>query len=310
MIKKYFLRIGSGVLFTSLAAGVCFAQDTTTTTKTTTVKETTRNADGSYTVIEYPAGKEVMVNLSPTTMIPGAKGTARVMRMGSETSVNLDLSGLSGDMSNYYVYAVDPAGATTLLGPLNVTNGTGTLSVKTPMDKFMLVLSPEENLSAIGSDTKVVLRSSVPQGFAIVPTSAVGSKQAAISVPTNAYNVPLLGVPSFKNNTNEIRVKFGGDFGGMKGKAYIKPRKDGAKQIKMRFDDMKLAPKGDRRFVLWAVSPENKYIKLGQVINTGERQEAEIRSETRLSDFGLFVTMETTDVDQPSGVIVTTFGGN
>jgi hypothetical protein len=107
---------------------------------------------------------------------------------------------------------------------------------------------------------------------------------------------------------SEIRVKFTGELSGLKGKAYVNPRNDGVTQIKMRFDDMKMAPKGDRRFVLWAVSPDNKYIKLGQVVNTGDRQEAEIRSETKLNDFGLFVTMETGDVNQPTGVIVTEFG--
>ena len=48
---------------------------------------------------------------------------------------------------------------------------------------------------------------------------------------------------------------------------------------------MKMAPK-DKRFVLWASAPDGSYTKLGQVINTGKRQESEIRSETALTDFG------------------------
>jgi hypothetical protein len=74
----------------------------------------------------------------------------------------------------------------------------------------------------------------------------------------------------------------------------------------MRFDDMKLAPK-EKRYVLWAVSPENTYTKIGQVINTGKRQEAEIRGETALKDFGLFVTLENADVTQPTSTIYSTF---
>jgi hypothetical protein len=58
---------------------------------------------------------------------------------------------------------------------------------------------------------------------------------------------------------------------------------------------------------LWASSPDGKYTKLGQVINTGERQESEIRSETALANFGLFVTVEDTDVTQPTSTIYAPF---
>ncbi len=75
----------------------------------------------------------------------------------------------------------------------------------------------------------------------------------------------------------------------------------------MRVDDMKMPPK-DKRFVLWASSADGKYTKIGQVINAGKRQESEIRGETALKDFGLFVTVEETDVTQPQGTVYTTFG--
>jgi hypothetical protein len=58
---------------------------------------------------------------------------------------------------------------------------------------------------------------------------------------------------------------------------------------------------------LWASSPDGKYTKLGQVINTGERQESEIRSETALTNFGLFITVEETDVEQPSSTVYAPF---
>ena len=64
----------------------------------------------------------------------------------------------------------------------------------------------------------------------------------------------------------------------------------------------------DSRFPLQnhaAVSPDNKYTKLGQVVNTGARNEAEIKSETTLTDFGLLVTLQP-EGDMPAGDIVIT----
>jgi hypothetical protein len=95
----------------------------------------------------------------------------------------------------------------------------------------------------------------------------------------------------------------------LKGKAYLDNSKAGLTKIKMRFDDMKMAPK-QKRYVLWAVSPTKEYTKIGQVINNGERAEAEIRGETALKDFGLLVTLEEKDVLQPSGKMYSTFSVN
>ncbi len=311
MFKKRLLTISGGLILSAALTGV--AQDTTKTTTTTTTSKTAvmQNADGTYTVIEYPVGKEVTVDLTPGMNMTNARGRARVMRMGSETTVNLDLSGLPADASNYYVYAVDPAGMVTLLGPTNIANGASQVSFKTPMDKFMLVLSPNEGLSTFGNDTPVVFRSAVPQGYAVVNnkvTSPVGDeKQVAGSREVaSLYNVPLLGVAGFEKGETEIRINFAGDLQGLKGKAYLDNSKAGLTKIKMRFDDMKMAPK-EKRYVLWAVAPDKTYTKIGQVINAGKRQEAEIRGETALKDFGLFVTVEDADVTQPTSTIYSTF---
>jgi hypothetical protein len=315
MFKKKLFAIGGSLIITAGLTGFAVAQDTTKTTTTTTMTKTdvVQNPDGTYTVIEYPVGKEVMVNLTPGANMSG-KGMARIMRMGNETTVDLDLSELPADASNYYVYAVDPMGKVTLLGPAGITKGMGKVSYKTPMDKFMLVLSPTEGLNTIGTDTPVVFRSSVPQGFAVVNnrvTSPVGDeKQVAGSMETaSPYNVPLLGVSGFQKGETEIRINFSGDLQGLKGKAYINNRKQGVTRIKMRFDDLKMVPK-QKRYVLWAVAPDKTYTKIGQIINTGKRQEAEIRSETALKDFGLFVTVEDTDVAQPTSTIYSTFTVN
>ncbi|MCA1638292.1 MAG: hypothetical protein LC768_08150, partial [Acidobacteria bacterium] len=140
---------------------------TTTTTTTTTAKEAVQNPDGSWTVIEYPVGKEVTVEIMPGNQTITGKGMARVMRTGDETTVNLDLTGLDAS-SNYFVYAVDPMGKTTLLGPVTTTNGVATSTFKTPMNQFMLVLSPTEGVTTFDNDTAVAFRSAVPKGHAVV----------------------------------------------------------------------------------------------------------------------------------------------
>ena len=308
MVYRKLLTLGSGLILSVALAGVATAQNTTSTT-TTIKKEVVQNPDGSFTVIEYPVGKEVMVDLMPTDKMMNAKGMAHVMRMGNETKVDLDLSGL--DDSNYFVYAVDPAGNSTLLGPVTIENGMSKTSFTTPLNQFMLVLSPTEGLTSIENDTPIVFRSAVPKGYAVVrntPTTPTGDdKQVADSRAVNsAYDIPLLGIPIFEKGETEIRINFSGDLQGLKGKAYLDNSKVGLTKIKMRFDDMKMAPK-NKRFVLWASSPDGKYTKIGQVINVGKRQESEIRGETALKDFGLFVTVEDADVIQPRGTVYSTF---
>lgn len=308
MSKNKLFGLGLALLISISSTGFANAQDTTTTTITTTEKKVVQNADGSYSVIEYPVDREVTVELTPMG-VQGAKGWARVMRKADGTTIALDLSGLPADSKNYYVYAVDPAGRVTLLGPTTIANGISKTTFTTPMNQFMLVLSPNEGLSTFGNDTPVVFRSAVPAGYAVVPaaiTSTSENKQVAVSTPVaSRYDVPLLDVPKF-SKTAEIRINFTGDLAGLKGKAYIDPTKNGVTKVKMRFDDMKMAPK-NRRFVLWASSPDGKFTKLGQVINTGERQESEIRSETALNNFGLFVTVEETDVEQPTSTVYVPF---
>jgi hypothetical protein len=302
MISNILKLVGAMVLSVGLVSAA-LAQGTATKT------EVVKNADGTYTVIEYPVGQEVTVNLLPGTNVTGAQGVARVIRTADGTKVVLDLTSVPGDTSSYYAYAVDAAGNPTLLGPVAVEKGIGKAEFMTPMNQFMLVLSPTEGWKTV-DNTAVVFRSEVPKGYAVVQTATTSldaTKTVAVSdTVTSTYDVPLLNVPAFNNKTTEIRIAFAGDLDGLKGKAYVDPGQKGVTQVKMRFDDMKLAPK-DKRFVLWASSPDGKYTKLGQVINTGRRQESEIRSETALKDFGLFVTMEDTDVMLPTGKTYSVF---
>lgn len=299
MSSKLFAAVISIAIFT-LAS---FAQETVKKT------EVVKNLDGTYTVIEYPVGKEVVVNLTPSASITGAKGVATVVRSADGTKVVLDLTSVPGETASYYAYAVDPSGTPTFLGPVALNKGIGRAEFSTPMNQFMLVLSPTEGMTAI-DNTAVVFRSEVPTGYAVVPTaitSTGGTKAVAVTDPVGStYEVPLLNVPSFGGKTQEIRINFNGELAGLKGKAYIDSGKNGVSQVKMRFDDMKQAPK-EKRFVLWASSPDGTYTKLGQVINTGQRQESEIRSETALKDFGLFVTVEDADVPSPTSKTYSVF---
>ncbi len=320
-MSKRFLSIAGALALSLATAGVALAQDTTTVTTTTTtpttVTQTTQNADGSWTVVEYPVGKEVIVNLTPGTTLPGAKGTAKIMRMANGTTISMDLAGVTGDVNNLNLYAVDPNGRLTLIGPVTVNNGVGTFSGTTtaPLDRFMLVLSPDSNLTTYAPTTNVFLRSSVPQGFAVVPLASRGERDGAavgerVSATTTAnaapaYSAPMLGIPGFRRGTDtEMKIKLTGEMTGARANVYIEPRKDGATTIKMRFHELKEAP-GGKTYSVWAVSPDNKYVRLGQIVNTGGRNEAQIQTETALPDFGLLITMED-EFSTPTGTIVGT----
>jgi hypothetical protein len=305
MSKQHVLSVLAAVMVT-LAVSVFTLGQTTTTTVTKTVQ----NPDGTYTVIEYPAKKEVMVNLTPVT-ITGAKGVATILRDDDGTRIKLNLTNVPADVTALTLYAVDDTGAVTALGPVAITNGTGTFSATTPLSKFMLVASPEPALTAYDPNTKVFFRSGVPEGFAVVPlTSASGEKVAAVSTtgstPATASRVPMLNIPAYKKGDDtKIKVDFAGALTGARANVFITPRKDGPTEVKMRFHELKEAPAG-QKYILWAVSPDNTYSKLGQIVNAPGRNEAEIKSETTLPDFGLMVTMESAEGESPQGPTVGT----
>jgi len=305
MSKQHVLSVLAAVMVT-LAVSVFTLGQTTTTTVTKTVQ----NPDGTYTVIEYPAKKEVMVNLNPVT-ITGAKGVATILRDDDGTKIKLNLTNVPADVTALTLYAVDDTGAVTALGPVAITNGTGTFSAATPLSKFMLVASPEPALTAYDPNTKVFFRSGVPEGFAVVPlTSASGEKVAAVSTtgstPATASRVPMLNIPAYKKGDDtKIKVDFAGALTGARANVFITPRKGGPTEVKMRFHELKEAPAG-QKYILWAVSPDNTYSKLGQIVNAPGRNEAEIKSETTLPDFGLMVTMESAEGESPQGPTVGT----
>jgi len=296
MSKRFSLLAGALLVFSTVALVAAQTQTQQTQTTTTTVTKTVQNADGTYSVIEYPVGKEVKITLTPVT-VPGANGFATILRDDNGTRIKLNLTGLPSDLAALNLYAVDPNGVVTALGPIEVSQGTGAVDVATPLNRFMLIASPETNLTAYNPET-VFFRSAVPEGFAVIPHTTnpvgekVGASTAEVSTPAAAYTVPMLNLPAYKRGDDtKMKVKFSGAMTGARANVFIKPRKDGPTEVRLRFHELKEAPAG-KVFTVWAVSPDNKFIRLGQVVNTPGRNEAEIRSEVALGDFGLLVTME------------------
>jgi len=335
-MSKHVLSVLGAATLTLALAAIALAQTTTTTV---TQKTAVQNPDGTYTIIEYPAKKQVTVNLSPVN-IAGAKGVATILRDDDGTRIKLNLTDVPADLSAMTLYAVDDKGVVTALGPVAISNGTGTLATTTPLSRFMLVASPEPALTAYDANTKVLFRSAVPEGFTVIPmTSPAGETVAAVGAPTagvptttttttpgavvtspsgnttivvpmtetkTTYSAPLLNIPAYKTGDDtKIKVDFTGALSGARANVFITPRKDGPTEVKMRFHDLKEAPAG-QKFILWAVTADNKFTKLGQIVNARGRNEAEIRSETTLPDFGLVVTMESADADLPTGPTVGT----
>lgn len=273
----------------------------------------TKNSDGTYTVVEYPVGKDVTVHLLPSGTFTG-KGMARVIRSADGTKIAFDLNGLPTTTTSYYAYAVDPVGTPTLLGPLTVTNGIATGEFTTPMDKFMLVLSPNENLSAV-TPTDVILTSEVPAGFTVVPRGAVVTSKTTTITTTSGvassvvtrYQVPLLNIPSFGDKAKTTTLHFeSGELKGLDAKAHIHRHPDSGTTVRVEFNDLKkVSP--TKHFVLWAYSPDGQYTRLGQIYNYKNRDEAKIEAKTDLTDFGLLLTVEDTDVTVPTSTTWSVF---
>ena len=289
MSKRLIAVLGAAMLLLSLTV-VAVAQKA----KTTTVQ----TSEGIYTIVEYPTGKETVVTLNPVGLA-GATGRATILRDPNGATIKLNLTSLPPDVTSMNVYAVDPSGAPVLLGQIEVNNGIGTFTTTTPLTQFMLVASPEAALTAYDANTKIFFRSDVPTGLTVIPiTSAVGEQVAAV-VPTETvaltsdYVVPMLGIPTFKaGDETKLKINFSGAMEGSRANIFIEPHKNGkATAVKMHFHDLKDAPKGTA-YILWAVSPDGQYQRLGEIVNVKGRNEAEIKSETAFDDFGLLLTTE------------------
>jgi len=310
-MRKYGLSVLAAVTLILALAAVAVAQ--------TTEKKVVQNPDGTYTIIEYPVKKEITVTLNPVKTT--GTGVATILRDDAGTRIKLNLANVPADVTALTLYAVDDQGVVTALGPVAITNGVGTLEATTPLSKFMLIASPETALTAYDPNTAVVFRSAVPQGFNVIPVtrSASGETVSAVTTPTapttttitptpqgvvattTTYTAPMLGIPTFKKGDDtKIKVDFSGALSGARANVFITPQKGGATKVEMRFHDLKEAPAG-QKFVVWAVGSAGEYMKLGEVVATGNKNEAEIKTETTLADFGLLVTMESAIGASPVG---------
>jgi len=313
-MSKHVLSVLGAVMLTLAIAAIALAQTTTTTV----TQKVVQNPDGTYTIVEYPAKKEIKINLTPVNT--GATGFATILRDDDGTRIKLNLTNVPADTTTMTLYAVDDTGTVTALGPVTITNGVGTLATTTPLTKFMLFTSAEPALTAYDANTKVFFRSAVPEGLTVIPvrTNPSGEKVAAVAAPTTPtavvtsegqvaavnYTAPLLGIPTFKKGDDtKIKIDFAGALAGARANVFITPRKDGPTEVNMRFHDLKSASP-DQKFILWAVGADGTFQKLGQVVNAPGRNEAEIKSETTMQDFGLVITMESADADRPAGPAV------
>ena len=313
MRKTVGIFVGAALLSLSLAVVAVSQVQTTTVTKVQT--QAVQNPDGTYTIVEYPVGKETIVNLNPVGLT-GAIGRATILRNSDGTTIRVNFEKLPADLAALNFYAVDPTGAVTSLGPIEVANGIGTFTTTTPMTRFMLIASPEANLTAYDPNTQVFFRSAVPNGFTVIPVgggvAALGEPVAGIVTPAGPaviadYNVPLLGIPAWKKDeSKKLKIDFSGPMEGARANIFIEPRKHGkTTEVLMQFHDLQEAPKG-QAFVLWAVSPDHQFQKLGQIVNIKNRSEARIESETSFDDFGLMLTTE--NVLAPTATIITPTG--
>ena len=310
MSKSLTALLGAVLLTFSLAV-VAVAQKTTVT-------KVVQNPDGTFTVVEYPVGKETVVTLNPIG-IKGT-GTATILRDDNGATIKVNLASLPADMTALNLYAVDPTGAVTALGPLEIANGVGTFIATTPLTKFMLFAAPDANLTAYDANTKIIFRSAVPDGLTVIPISTaavvapatpavvapattvapVGAQVAAVATD---YTVPMLGIGSFKKGDDtKLKLDFTGPMEGARANVFIEPHKNGKiTEVRMRFHELKEAPKG-LAYILWAVSPDNQFQRLGSIVNEKGRNEAEIKGETAFDDFGLLLTTE--DVSIPATALI------
>jgi hypothetical protein len=316
-MSKHVLSVLAAAVLTLALSALAFAQTTTTTTKTVV-----QNPDGTYTVIEYPAKKEINLDLTPVA-IQGAKGVATILRDDDGTRIKLNLTNVPADVTAMTLYAVDDAGMVTALGPVAITNGVGELATTTPLSKFMLIASPDTALTTYDPNTKIFFRSAVPAGMAVIPvhSNMSGDKVAAVTAPAGNevvvatpqgaqvaaganYTAPLLGIPNFKKGDDtKIKVDFSGPLSGARANVFITPHRGAATEVKMSFHDLKAAPATDK-FIVWAVGADGTYQKLGEVLNTGGKNEAEFKAETALADFGLLITQESAIGVSPVGPAV------
>src|SRR4051812_23867435 len=116
-MSKHGLSVLGAMILTLALAAIALGQKTTVT-------KAVQNPDGTYTIIEYPAKKEVTLALTPVN-ITGAKGVATILRDDDGTRIKLNLTNVPADAPAVTLYAIDDMGKVTALGPVAISNGVG-----------------------------------------------------------------------------------------------------------------------------------------------------------------------------------------
>lgn len=316
-MSKHLLSFVGGIALALTMAGAALAQDTTTTTTTSTTQQSiVQNADGTWTVVEYPADREVTVNLTPSSTVKvTTTPSARVLRTANGTVITVDPAGFA-NTTGMNLYAVDPLGHVTLLGPINAT-GTTPLTFNTNLNRFMLVVSPEGNLSTYAPTANIAYRSAVPEGLSVIPIARsgegpgapVGEKVAGTAVPS--YNVAMLNIPTLpKKKETEVKVNPTNTANVSRMNFFITPNfnNKGTTRVKAKFHDLTDVP-NNAFLTLWAVGQDGKFFRIGSTPNKGTPNVATIDSDKNntnvpFSDFGLFLTVEpTATAVSPTGTI-------
>src|ERR1700759_1222286 len=98
LMSRRLLSFAGAVALVFAAAGAAFAQDQQPTTVVTTqTTQAVQNPDGTWSVIQYPTGKEVVIDFAPGPPFTTAHGRAKIIHMADGTKIALDLSGLPAD---------------------------------------------------------------------------------------------------------------------------------------------------------------------------------------------------------------------
>lgn len=303
----------TGLLESALGLAICLALSMVHVSGENWTLVSALTQDDKWTVIEYPEGQEVVVELRASST-SDAKGSARVLRVGNEATVIVAVNGLSDEDSAQHVYLVDSMGNASLLGELTLEDGAGTLDARTALSKFMVVLSPEDGLTTIGPKTKVALRSAIPNGFTVIakernediaPIDSPREAQTESTMVENPnYDVHLLNVGSLKRGSNTtLRANLAAGFSDVKSNIEINPQKNGSTQIKMRFINLRQPPEGTQ-YVLWQVNADNSYTLLARLPHPDKKNETRINAETSVPDFGLFITFENAEANSPAGSLL------
>jgi len=165
------------------------------------------------------------------------------------------------------------------------------------------VVAPATTVAPTVAPAAVVAPATTVAPTVAPAVTTVTPEGAQVAVAATDYTVPMLGIASFKKgDETKFKLDFTGPMEGARANVFIEPHKNGKMtEVRMRFHELKEAPKG-LAYILWAVSPDNQFQRLGSIVNIKGRNEAEIKSETAFDDFGLLLTTE--DVGIPATALI------